>query len=89
VQRVRAVGRDDAEREHLRQAFHLRTAEDVAATIGAMKGAMMKRAQMAPYVDARLPETYRTVLASLQAAAPPMAFELAARVVEEDLRSAA
>src|SRR5262249_34839145 len=84
-QRVRAVGRDDAERERLRQGFHLRTAEDVAATMGAMKGAMMKLAQMASYVDAGLPETYRTVLESLQAHAPPMTFELAARVVEEDL----
>src|SRR5262245_29348902 len=75
-QRVRAVGRDEAERDRLRQGFHLRTAEDVAATMGAMKGAMMKLAQMASYVDAGLPETYRTVLASLQAHAPPMTFEL-------------
>ena len=83
--RARAVGRDDAERERLRLAFHLRTAEDVTATMGAMKGAMMKLAQMMSYVDAGLPDQYREALARLQEAAPPMAFELAARVVEEEL----
>jgi len=85
AQRVRALGQDEAERDRLRQAFHLRTAEDVAATMGAMKGAMMKLAQMVSYVDAGLPDSYREALARLQEAAPPMTFELAARVVEEEL----
>src|SRR5262245_13460318 len=85
ARRAREIGRTDAERERLRAAFHLRTAEDVAATMGAMKGAMMKLAQMMSYVDAGLPEAYRETLAQLQAAAPPMAYALAARVVEEEL----
>jgi predicted unusual protein kinase regulating ubiquinone biosynthesis (AarF/ABC1/UbiB family) len=83
--RARSVGRDDAERARLQAAFHLRTAEDVAATMGAMKGAMMKLAQMLSYVDLGLPEAYREVLASLQADAPPMAARLAAAVVCEEL----
>src|SRR5262245_52687172 len=69
--RVREVGRDAGERERLRAAYHLKTAEDVAATMGSMKGAMMKLAQMVSYVDTGLPDAYRETLASLQAAAPP------------------
>src|SRR5262245_58566182 len=63
---------DAAERERLRLAYHLRTAEDVTATMGAMKGAMMKLAQMLSYVDAGIPEAYRETLSRLQANAPPM-----------------
>jgi predicted unusual protein kinase regulating ubiquinone biosynthesis (AarF/ABC1/UbiB family) len=55
--------------------------------MGAMKGAMMKLAQMASYVDAGLPEPYREALASLQANAPPMTAALAAQVIEEELGS--
>src|SRR3989475_12900805 len=58
AQRVRAVGQDEAERDRLRQAFHLRTAGDVAATMGGMKGAMMKLAPMMSYVAAGLPEAH-------------------------------
>ncbi len=83
--RVREARSDEAERERLRAAFHLRTAEDVTATMGAMKGAMMKLAQMVSYVDSGLPEPYRQTLAQLQADAPPMTSELAAEVVREEL----
>ena len=55
-----------------------RTAADVTATMGAMKGAMMKLAQMLSYVDAGLPDAYQQVLAQLQEHAPPMAYALAA-----------
>src|SRR5262245_2980739 len=85
VHRAREIGKDDPEREKLRAAYHMRTAEDVAATMGQMKGAAMKLAQMASYVDAGLPEPYRAALATLLEGAPPMAYELAAEVVAEDL----
>ena len=83
--RMREVGRDELERARLRAAFHLRTAEDVTAAMGAMKGAMMKLAQMVSYVDAGVPEPYRETLARLQADAPPMTYALAADVVREEL----
>ena len=83
--RMREVGRDETERARLRTAFHLRTAEDVTAAMGAMKGAMMKLAQMVSYVDAGVPEPYRETLARLQADAPPMTYALAADVVREEL----
>ena len=39
------------QRELLREDLALRTAEDVADTLGAMKGVMMKIGQMASYID--------------------------------------
>jgi predicted unusual protein kinase regulating ubiquinone biosynthesis (AarF/ABC1/UbiB family) len=63
----------------------LRTAADVAQTLGQMKGALMKLGQMASYLDDGLPEHLRAALAQLQHEAPPMAPELAARVIEAEL----
>lgn len=82
---IQAAGREAEERARLQAAFHLRTAEDVAATMGDMKGAMMKLAQMMSYVDAGLPEAYREALTRLQQNAPPMTAELAASVIEGQL----
>ncbi|WCO67202.1 AarF/ABC1/UbiB kinase family protein [Iamia majanohamensis] len=72
-------------REALDTAFQMRTAEEVAATLGDMKGALMKLGQMASYLDQGLPEPVRDALAQLRTAAPPMAPELAAGVVAEEL----
>ena len=63
----------------------LRTAEDIAASLGEMKGALMKLGQMASYLDEGLPEPLRLALSQLQAQAPPMSAELAAAVVEQEL----
>ena len=72
-------------RQLLREDLALRTAEDVAATLGAMKGVMMKMGQMASYVDDGPSPGVRRVLARLQDSVPPMSPELAAAVVEEEL----
>jgi len=66
----------------------LRTAEQVAARLGNMKGALMKIGQMASYLDDGLPEPVRQALAQLQAAAPAMSADLAAEVVERELGAA-
>ena len=50
----------------------LRTAEDVADTLGAMKGVMMKIGQMASYIDDGLSPAVRQTLARLQDSVPPM-----------------
>ncbi len=63
----------------------IRTAEQVAARLGQMKGALMKLGQMASYLDEGLPEPLRRALAELQANAPPMSSELAAQVVRDEL----
>ena len=72
-------------RRELRHDLALRTAEEVAEELGAMKGALMKIGQMASYVDAGMPETFRSTMARLQHDAPPMSPELAASVVAEEL----
>ncbi len=83
--RARRVFADAARREELDEARQLRTAEQVAETLGNLKGAMMKLGQMASYLDQGLPEPVRDALAQLQQDAPPMAPELAAGVVVAEL----
>ena len=73
------------QRQLLREDLALRTAEDVAGTLGAMKGVMMKIGQMASYVDDGLSPAVRHTLARLQDSVPPMSPQLAAAVVEEEL----
>src|SRR4051812_17988259 len=68
--------------------LELKTAEDVAATLGNMKGALMKLGQIASFVDDGLPEPVRAALEQLQADAPPMSAELTADVVERELGAA-
>jgi predicted unusual protein kinase regulating ubiquinone biosynthesis (AarF/ABC1/UbiB family) len=73
------------QRQLLRDDLALQTAKDVADTLGAMKGVMMKIGQMASYVDDGLSPAVRRTLASLQDSVPPMSPQLAAAVVEEEL----
>jgi predicted unusual protein kinase regulating ubiquinone biosynthesis (AarF/ABC1/UbiB family) len=63
----------------------LATADQVAAALGDMKGALMKLGQMASYLDDGLPQPVREALASLQQDAPPMSPALAAQVIETEL----
>jgi len=72
-------------RQLLREDLALQTAEDVADTLGAMKGVMMKIGQMASYVDDGLSPAVRRTLARLQDSVPPMSPQLAAAVVAEEL----
>jgi predicted unusual protein kinase regulating ubiquinone biosynthesis (AarF/ABC1/UbiB family) len=72
-------------RQRLRNDLALQTAEDVATTLGAMKGVLMKLGQMASYVDEGLSPSVRRTLSRLQDSVPPMSADLAARVVQEEL----
>lgn len=74
-------------REELDRAREMKTAADMAESLGQMKGALMKIAQMAGYVHDGLPEPMREALAQLQSQAPPMSPELAAQVIEQELGS--
>lgn len=85
---VRRVGADEERRAALNAHLQLRSAEDVALTLGGMKGAFMKIGQLASFVDDGLPEPVRAALAQLQDSAPPMSAELAADVVREELGAA-
>ncbi len=71
-------------RQQLRNDLALQTAEDVASTLGTMKGVLMKLGQMASYVDNGLSPSVRRTLSRLQDSVPPMSAELAAQVVESE-----
>ena len=83
--RARSVFASADRQEALDEAFALRTAEQVAAELGNLKGAMMKLGQMASYLDQGLPSPVRMALADLRQDAPPMSAELAAGVLEAEL----
>ena len=85
--RARRVFADAERRSELDTEFELRTAGQIAETLGNMKGAMMKLGQMVSYLDAGMPPHVRDALAQLQADAPPMSAELAAGVIESELGS--
>jgi len=85
LDRARSVFADAERREEIDTAAQLRTATQVAETLGNMKGAMMKLGQMASYLDQGMPEHVRDALAQLQQDAPPMAPELVAEVVRQEL----
>ena len=83
--KARGVLASDERRDELRAEFELRSAEQVAETLGNMKGAMMKLGQMASYLDQGLPEPVRDALAQLQSDAPPMSFELVEQMLRDEL----
>ena len=72
-------------REQLSRDRELRTAQQIAAELGNMKGALMKLGQMASYLDDGLPEPLRMALSQLQSQAPPMSNDLVRDVIREEL----
>jgi predicted unusual protein kinase regulating ubiquinone biosynthesis (AarF/ABC1/UbiB family) len=72
-------------RQQLRDDLALRTAQDVADTLGTMKGVLMKIGQLASYVDDGIAPPARKILGRLQDSVPPMSPELAAGVISEEL----
>lgn len=87
VHKLRGLrSRDDAAARAARdEQYVIRTAQDVAAELGHMKGVVMKAAQLASVIAETLPDEAQAALATLQADAPPMAPSLAAGVVREEL----
>ncbi len=79
------VTHDDARRAELDSRFTIRSSDDVARELGQMKGALMKFGQLLSFILEALPEEAQRSLSSLQSDAPPMAPELAAQVVLEEL----
>ncbi len=71
-------------RAQKRGEFVMKTARDVAETMGDMKGAIMKFGQILSLMSGVLPEDMTAELASLQRNAPPMAYNLVEDVFERD-----
>jgi predicted unusual protein kinase regulating ubiquinone biosynthesis (AarF/ABC1/UbiB family) len=72
-------------RGELRHDLALRSADEVAEELGAMKGVLMKLGQMASYIYEDMPATFRSSMSRLQHKAPPMTAALAASVIVEEL----
>ncbi len=85
VVKVRGVGADEERKAALEQQFAIRSAEDVAAELGNMKGAIMKLGQLVSFIAEGLPPEAQQALASLQADVAPMAPSLAETVVRSEL----
>ena len=85
VMRLRGRRGDLERRRELDDHFRIRTATDVAAELGQMKGVVMKAGQLMSVLADGLPDEARSALASLQSQADPMAPSLAAAVVREEL----
>ena len=84
LSKVRGAGASEARRAQLDQQFALRSAQDVAAELGNMKGALMKAGQLLGFIIEALPDDAQAALATLQADAPPMAPSLAEQVIREE-----
>src|ERR1700733_12208715 len=76
------------QRQQLRDDLALRTAQDVADTLGTMKGVLMKIGQLASYVGDGIAPPARRILGRLQDSVPPMSPELAASVIVAELGAA-
>lgn len=85
--KVRGTAANEERRRHLDEQFAIRTAEDVTAELGQMKGALMKIGQLVSFIVEGLPDNVQETLASLQADVPPMAPSLTESVISEDLGS--
>jgi len=72
-------------RGELRHDLALRSADEVAEELGAMKGVLMKLGQMASYIYEDMPATFRASMSRLQHRAPPMTGALAESVIAEEL----
>jgi predicted unusual protein kinase regulating ubiquinone biosynthesis (AarF/ABC1/UbiB family) len=83
--RLKSIGRSDERKQQIREDAAMRSAGDVLQVMGNMKGAVMKLAQMASFAVDGLPEGVAQQLAQLQAAAPPMSYELVEEVVTNEL----
>jgi len=83
--RLRGLFVRPARRKALLDAYHDESAKRVLATMGQLKGAIMKLGQMASYVSADLPEEYRAFLASLQTQAPAVDFAAIRVELEREL----
>src|SRR5437016_3212888 len=85
TKKLRSRGATEEERARLDEQFAIKTAEDVAAVLGGMKGAIMKAGQMLSFIADGLPPEAQAALATLQADVPPMAPSLAEGVIRSEL----
>ncbi len=77
--------RDPEQRREAREDYHRRAGEQLADTLGELKGAAMKLGQFASQISDLLPAELAAPLQRLQKNAPPMAFSVIHRQIETQL----
>src|SRR5688572_19240513 len=87
--RAANVARSKERREEALEQTHLEAAERMVKTLGTMKGAAMKIAQLASFIDTEfLPpeyaQLYQEELSKLRSQAPPMPWKKVKHVLEEE-----
>lgn len=85
VHRARRRFASAERQEALDRRFEIKTADEAAALLGNMKGALMKVGQLASYLDGGMPDTVRASLAQLQQDAPPMSRQLVVDTITAEL----
>ncbi|MBZ2168571.1 MULTISPECIES: ABC1 kinase family protein [Marinobacter] len=83
-QRARKVFRKDDD-EAARSQNYTRMADQIADTLGELKGAVMKVGQIASQTQDFLPKEFSDALQRLQKEAPPMPFSVIQRQIESEL----
>jgi len=83
--RLRMLVASRRRKKELREAHHLKSAEEAAALMGNMKGVFMKLGQIVSFANDALPDSAKQALQGLQQDAPPMEWEVAREVIEAEL----
>lgn len=84
-QRARRLFRSEEDNEGARTESYTRMADQIADTLGELKGAVMKVGQIASQTQDFLPKEFSDALQRLQKEAPPMPFEVIVAQVESEL----
>ncbi len=84
--RVRRVFSSEDEETRLSRTYD-RMAEDIASTLGELKGAVMKVGQIASQTQDLLPKEFSQALQKLQKEAPPMPYEMIRQQILRELGS--
>ena len=85
--RARTLRADRTRRAELEARFATRSAEDVAAALGQLRGVAAKMGQLVSYLGEGLPPEARRTLTQLQADLEPMAPSLVERTLRQELGS--
>ncbi len=83
--RLKGVFQSDEDRARDIERTHAANGEEMAQTLGELKGAVMKIGQMASVAQDILPDEMAEALTSLQKEAPPMSYEVIADQIEREL----
>ncbi|MFP5383682.1 MAG: AarF/UbiB family protein, partial [Gammaproteobacteria bacterium] len=76
---------NEQQREEERQKMLVKIGNEVAETLGEMKGAVMKVGQIASQVKDLLPEEFAKALEKLQKESPPMPFRVIRKQIIDEL----